>query len=78
MKRILGVVLFEHSTTHPPAHRAVPMHECSKGRFVPMLDEAPQELPVGPSRAVLRRHGPAKVLNDLANLVVAMVVSLQV
>jgi hypothetical protein len=47
----------------------MPLDKGCKGRFVPMLDEAAQELPIGQTSPVLPKHSSAKVLDDLARQV---------
>lgn len=50
----------------PEYHRAMPAHQRSRGGFVPLFDEASQQLPIGKSRSVLLKHDLPKLLNNLA------------
>jgi hypothetical protein len=52
------------------------LDEGSEGNFIPTLDEAPKELPIGQSCSIPQKHGLAKVLEDLADLVGRHLVSL--
>jgi hypothetical protein len=47
----------------------VPLHEERQGRIVCAAEEVIQQLAIGPFRPVIRKHGPAKVSQDLAQLV---------
>src|SRR5262249_7383722 len=62
------VVVVENPAARAPNHRAMPPHQGGEGRFVPMLEEVPQELPIGQSRPIAQQHGPAQVLENLAHL----------
>jgi hypothetical protein len=63
LKSVFGVmVMVEDTTAHAPDHRAVPANKGGEGCFVPLLDEAPQELAIGQSTAVLEQRCPTKVL----------------
>src|SRR5262245_3342072 len=43
-------------------------HEGCDGGFVPLLDEAPQQLPIRQPGLIMPEDGRAKVLNDLTDL----------
>jgi hypothetical protein len=62
------LMVSEDTTTHTPHHRAVPPHEGGEGSFVPVLEEAPKELPIGQPGPVVQKRGPAKVPDDLVHL----------
>jgi hypothetical protein len=78
LERILGVVMREESATDPPHHRAMALDKAGEGSVVAVLDEAPQELPIGHPGPVLQKHRLAKVLNDQARQLRRHVVSQQV
>jgi hypothetical protein len=42
-------------------------YRAGDGGFVPLLDEAPQQLPIRKPGLVVPENGPAKVLNDIAD-----------
>src|SRR5262245_48687850 len=44
----------------------MPFDNGGEGCFVPVIEEASQELPIGQPAPVSQKHGLAKVLNDLA------------
>jgi hypothetical protein len=67
LKSVLGVVRVEQAAADTPNHRAVPPHEGGEGGFVPMLDEAPEQLAIGQPGPVSQKDGPAKVFDDLAH-----------
>ena len=54
----------EDPAADSPYHRAMPPHQGGEGRFIPMLDVASKELPVGQPRPVLKKDGSAKMLHD--------------
>ena len=62
LKGVLGIVMVANDTTaNAEDHRAVAMNEDVKGRFVLLLDEGSQQLPIRLARSVLLGHGPAKM-----------------
>jgi hypothetical protein len=73
LEGVLGVVVAEQAAADAPDHRPVPFDKCGEGGRVPLLQETPQELPVGQAGAVLEERGPAQALTDLARLVHAHV-----
>jgi hypothetical protein len=43
-------------------------HKGGEGGIVPLLDEAPKQLPIGHPGLIPQKHRPAKVPDDLAHL----------
>src|SRR5260370_10993485 len=69
LKCVLGIVVgAENTPTDAPDHRAVSAHKDCDSGFVPLLDEAPQQLPIRQPGLIVPEGSPAKVLNDLADL----------
>jgi hypothetical protein len=48
----------------------VPPHQGRQSVLVAAADVILKELPIGQSRPIPQKHGPAKVLDDLAHLAV--------
>jgi hypothetical protein len=51
-----------------PDHWAVPLHQRRDRGGIPLLDEAPQQLPICQLGFLRPKDDPTKVLNDLADL----------
>src|SRR5262249_4202292 len=62
------VVVAQDSAAHAPDHRAVTFDQGSEGSFLPMLEVAPKELPIGQSCSLPHKHRLAKMLEDTADL----------
>jgi hypothetical protein len=68
LESVLGVfVAAEDTAAHAPDRRAVTPHQQLQGPSVTVAEVALQQLPIGQPRPVLQKHGPAKVLDDLAH-----------
>src|SRR5262245_15088392 len=77
LEGVFGVVVIaEDTATHAPDHRTMPMYEGCKSRFFVPADVVLQQLPIGQPRPIAQQHRPAKVRDDLADLVDRHVVSL--
>jgi hypothetical protein len=64
LKGVLGiVVVVEKTAAHALDHRAVTMDQGFKGRFVLLVDEGRQQLPIRPACPILPQDGPAKMPN---------------
>jgi hypothetical protein len=62
LKGVLGIVMIADDTTADAEdHWAVTTDKGFKGRFVLLVDEGRQQLPIRPPRSILPRHGPAKM-----------------
>jgi hypothetical protein len=69
LKGVFGIVVIREDTTaNTPHHRAVSFNEGSKSHFIPMFDETMKQLSVGESSPIVQKHGPAKLLNYLAQM----------
>jgi hypothetical protein len=67
LEGILDIVMIvEDAAADTPDHRAMPPHQRRGGSFVPLFDEALQQLPIAQPRPILLKHDFAKLLYHLA------------
>jgi hypothetical protein len=56
LESVLGFVMAKESAADAPDHRAVSVDEGGEGRFIPALEEAPEELRVRQPASVSQEH----------------------
>jgi hypothetical protein len=61
------VVIAKDTAANAPDQRAMPAHQSCQRSFIALIDEAPQELPIGQACPIVEEHGPAQVLDDVVN-----------
>jgi hypothetical protein len=69
LKRILGVMVVEEAATNSPYQWAVPLDERSEGCFVMVVNESPQELPIGQYVTVSQEGSTAKPVDHFAQFI---------
>src|SRR5207237_710875 len=69
LEGVLGVVMIADDTTADAEdHRPVATDKGCKRRFVLLLDEGRQQLPIRPACSIVPQHGPAKMPNHPVHL----------
>ena len=69
LEGVLGVVMTaEYSSADAPHHRAVPPRQGLDSALVPLLDEAPEQLPIRHPRHILPEQGGAEMADDIVPL----------
>jgi hypothetical protein len=69
LEGILGIVLVAQNTAaDAPHHRSMSAHQGCNSGFVTAAEVVLQQLPIGQPSPITHKHGPAKVLDDLAHL----------